>query len=272
MKLRPSPAMAVAMLSLFVALSGISYAAVKLKANSVKTKHIKASAVTGPKIANGAVDASKLAANSVGSAAVIDGALTNADLSAAAQFTPQFDAAAAGGDLAGTYPAPNLGPNVVGANEVANGSLGIDDINEFPAARVTSTVALEQASSSFNILAFNSERYDNASMHSNSASNSRLIAPASGVYLATAHVEWESSTAGTRTLSIRRNALGAGTIARQDSPGDGLTGLSIATAVELTAGDFLEVEVRQDTGSPLDVRKSGEQSPEFTLSWLAPSP
>jgi hypothetical protein len=272
MKLRPTPSMAVALLALFVALSGISYAAVKLKANAVKTRNIKNNAVTGPKLAPNSVDASKLAANSVDSSKVADSTLTNADLAAAAQFTTQFDAAAAQGDLTGTYPAPQLGPNVVGTNEVAGGSLTTADINEFPAAHVTNTVALPQSSSSFNTLTFNTERYDNDAMHSNTTNNSRLTAPESGVYLATAHIEWENSTTGTRTLLIRKNDEGAGTVARHDTPGDGLTGISIATAIELTTGDFLEVEVRQDTGATLDVNKSSEQSPEFSLTWLAPSP
>jgi hypothetical protein len=50
---RPSPAMVVAMLALFVALAGTSYAAVKLPANSVGTKQIKANAVVSSKIKNG---------------------------------------------------------------------------------------------------------------------------------------------------------------------------------------------------------------------------
>jgi len=52
---RPSAAMIVACLALFVALGGASYAAVKLKPGSVKTKTIKNGAVKEAKIANGAV-------------------------------------------------------------------------------------------------------------------------------------------------------------------------------------------------------------------------
>jgi hypothetical protein len=48
---RPSPSTAIALLALFVALSGGAYAAVKLPANSVGTKQIKRSAVTLTKIA-----------------------------------------------------------------------------------------------------------------------------------------------------------------------------------------------------------------------------
>ena len=53
--LRPSPALIIAFIALFVAMGGFGYAAVKLKPNSVGTKTIK----------DGAVTTSKLASNSI---------------------------------------------------------------------------------------------------------------------------------------------------------------------------------------------------------------
>lgn len=96
----PSPAMLVALLALAVALGGTTYAAKKLKKNSVGTKQLKKDAVTNPKIgtqavdkgelASGPVDTGKLAdaavtsvkldTNSVNSTKVTDGTLTRADL------------------------------------------------------------------------------------------------------------------------------------------------------------------------------------------------
>jgi hypothetical protein len=48
---RPSPAMVVALIALFVALGGGAYAAFKLPKNSVGTKQLKKGAVTPPKLA-----------------------------------------------------------------------------------------------------------------------------------------------------------------------------------------------------------------------------
>lgn len=48
---RPSPAMVVALLALFVALAGSGYAAVRLPKNSVGTPQLKKGAVTPPKVA-----------------------------------------------------------------------------------------------------------------------------------------------------------------------------------------------------------------------------
>jgi hypothetical protein len=56
----PSPAMAVSLAALFVALGGTSYAAFALPNNSVGPRQLKNGAVTTSKLKNGAVTASKL--------------------------------------------------------------------------------------------------------------------------------------------------------------------------------------------------------------------
>jgi hypothetical protein len=52
LQLKPSPAMAVACIALFVALSGASYAAIVLPGNSVGTPQLKVGAVTSSKVKN----------------------------------------------------------------------------------------------------------------------------------------------------------------------------------------------------------------------------
>ncbi len=63
---RPSPAMAVALVALFVALSGGAYAAVTLPAASVGAKQLKTFAVTNPKLANNSVGSRKIMPGAVG--------------------------------------------------------------------------------------------------------------------------------------------------------------------------------------------------------------
>jgi hypothetical protein len=76
-----------ASLALFVALSGISWAAVALPRNSVGTKQLKKNAVTGPKIKGNAVTSAKVRNGSLlaadfmrplGRAAVVPAARTGA--------------------------------------------------------------------------------------------------------------------------------------------------------------------------------------------------
>jgi hypothetical protein len=58
---RPSPAMLVAVLALIIALGGTSYAAIKLPANSVGTRQLKANAVVSSKIKDGTLTAKDFA-------------------------------------------------------------------------------------------------------------------------------------------------------------------------------------------------------------------
>lgn len=64
-RLRPSPAMAVAVVALAVALGGTSYAAIRLPKNSVSSKQLKKGSVTRDKIGNGAVNGAKVATDSL---------------------------------------------------------------------------------------------------------------------------------------------------------------------------------------------------------------
>ena len=79
---RPSAAMIVALLALFVALGGSAYAvkAATAPPNSVVTKSIKKGAVTRLKLANGAVGASQLLPGAVGAPQMADGAVGTAEI------------------------------------------------------------------------------------------------------------------------------------------------------------------------------------------------
>jgi hypothetical protein len=67
---RPSPAMVIALLALFIAMAGTGYAATQLPANSVGSKQLKKNAVERIKIKNNAVNGAK----------VLDGSLRGADI------------------------------------------------------------------------------------------------------------------------------------------------------------------------------------------------
>ena len=72
---RLSYANVVSTLALFIALGGVSYAAVRLPPNSVGAKQLRKNAVTGIKIKNRAVSATKIARNAVTGYNVDEGTL-----------------------------------------------------------------------------------------------------------------------------------------------------------------------------------------------------
>lgn len=123
---RPSPAMVVALLALFVAMGGTGYAAV-----TITGKNVKNGSLTGKDVKN----------NTLGSADVKNGNLLAKDFKAGqlpagtqGPQGPQGPAGPAngpaGGDLAGNYPNPSITGDAVNSGKVADNSLTGEDINE----------------------------------------------------------------------------------------------------------------------------------------------
>jgi hypothetical protein len=143
----PSPAMSVALIALIVAMSGTTYAAVR-----IGTKQIKDNAVTSPKIRNGAVTRIDLARNSVVTAKIVaaavtglqikDGGVANADLGTDSVSASKIRNGAVGnGELAtdavtttrvraGAIGNSDLADASVGSSKVADGSLTAADIKD----------------------------------------------------------------------------------------------------------------------------------------------
>jgi len=84
----PSPALVVAVLALFVALGGTTYAATSLAQNSVGTAQLKKNAVTGPKIKNGAVTQQKISAATVAALRAGSGSILTFNANATASPSP----------------------------------------------------------------------------------------------------------------------------------------------------------------------------------------
>ncbi len=238
---KPSPSMVVAAIALFVALSGGAYASVAL--NQVRSASIKNGEVKTVDLANFAVTSVKLANSSVKSNKIVDGAILSQDIA---------DGSVANADL--------------GAGAVTPAK-----ISGVPTVRVTSSVNTTVPNGAFTAIPMNTERFDAANLHRTDVDTSRLTVTTAGIYLVTANVTWAPSGAGARELNVRKN--GATIVARVVQPGDGVNTAdqSATTLVQLNAGDFVEVVVRQNSGAPLGVATADDFSPQLSAAWLAPA-
>jgi hypothetical protein len=150
---------------------------------------------------------------------------------------------------------------------VAQGGTGL---TQWPGARVYNSAG-ETVPEGDTALTFDSERYDNAELHSTSTNPSRLTAQQAGTYLITGHVNFVPASSGVRGLRMRLN--GGTFIAGSFVPSAGGlvdTVLSVATVYHLAAGDYVELIVYQNSGGSLTVRATPNFSPEFAMQWVGP--
>lgn len=139
------------------------------------------------------------------------------------------------------------------------------------AARVYHSAAQSIATATWTTLAFDSERFDNNLIHDPVTNNSRLTCKTAGLYLITAHLTFAYNNALSRSGAIRLN--GTTFIAIDSRMSAGLssatdTHISLTTLYKLAVNDYVEVQVKQDTGANLNVNAGGNYSPEFGMALI----
>jgi hypothetical protein len=116
-------------------------------------------------------------------------------------------------------------------------------------------------------LAFNSERFDTDAFHDNSTNNSRLTIPTGlgGYYVINCSVRADSAT-GLFQLTLKKNGTTSiGIVTIPFVSGYTLFGQVNSPVVSLSAGDYIQAQVYQDTGGALNVLTGAEYSPEFSI-------
>lgn len=153
---------------------------------------------------------------------------------------------------------------------------GLNDLSYAPAVRVTHNASQSVTSATPLVLAFNTERFDQAgnasdTMHDTVTNNSRLTAKYAGVYHITANVEFAANATGYRLCSIRLN----GTTVIANCIIMCVTTASVPTRVQATCiysmavNDYVEVVVDQNSGGALNVTSAANYSPEFMMVRVA---
>ncbi|MDX6608213.1 MAG: hypothetical protein QOF85_138 [Solirubrobacterales bacterium] len=139
---RPSPALVIACVALFVALTGSAIAAgvgkntvrsPQIVDGTIRTVDIRDNAVAAGKIAPDAVDTTEIAENGVESSDVAPDTLTSGDLGAASVTSSEV------ADQSLT--ANDLGPDSVGSSELQAGSVRASELG--PITQVTNSVTIK---------------------------------------------------------------------------------------------------------------------------------
>lgn len=162
----------------------------------------------------------------------------------------------AGGDLAGSYPDPTVG------------SMGSSTAL---ACKVYNSAAITTNTGVWKTLTFDSEDFDNDSIHSTVSNTDRLTIQHAGVYILWGCVSFEADAAGFRALAIydasntryigsnRTVTIGAGA-------GTHITAVAIANA---SANQIFQLHAYQNSGGDLDVEANSYYSPFFGCTRIA---
>jgi hypothetical protein len=130
---------------------------------------------------------------------------------------------------------------------------GIVGVSQAPAVRVTHNATQSATSATPLVLAFNTERYDQAAgvastQHDTVTNNSRLTAVYAGVYSICTNGEWAASVAAAAGSTIQIRLNGATVIARQFIGNIDFRSWSVETEYSMAVNDYVEVVARVHDG------------------------
>lgn len=162
------------------------------------------------------------------------------------------------------YPMGLIAPEDWAAVERMRAALAKDMNPPVPQARVFNSGNIATVTATLKILTFDTEVFDNGSVHSTSANTSRLTAPITGAYLMGACVQWASNAVGVRQLDLLVTNAGGTVRVESDERGavnGDTTQQTVTTLFQMAATDYVEAQVFQNSGGALNVLASAVFSP-----------
>ena len=121
------------------------------------------------------------------------------------------------------------------------------------------------------MLTFDTEDYNNNTMHSTVSNTSRITLTTGGRYLLMGKVQFASNGTGTRRVRIVLNGLT--TLAEVQVPASavGVVTLPIMTVDTFAAADYVELEGYQDSGGALNAVRNASYTNYILAEYLGPS-
>jgi hypothetical protein len=257
--------------------------AAKIATDAVGTSEIAADAVTASEIATDAVGTSEIA-----NSAVTAGKLATTGTPDGSKFLRDDMAWAtpAGGGGSGvskgsSFPgSPTDGDLFIRTDQVGDPLYKFSDgawellprmgAQTVPYAKVRRSSNQTINNTTQTTLNWDVEDVDTNSMHDNATNNSRITINTPGVYFIQAQLEWSASGSGGLGAYIVAN--GSTFLANDERGTNPISGdmhtQFVTTTARLAAGDYIEIQVWQNSGGSRSIVNNGSRSPNFQAIWL----
>ena len=140
-----------------------------------------------------------------------------------------------------------------------------------PSCRAYNSANVSIATGAFTAVTLNSERYDNAAVHDTATNTARFTVPSGGdgKYVFACGAAVAASAGGIeRNLAVYKNA--ATVAARCGAPFSAsiITFFSLFTVYSMSAADYFDMRVYQDSGGALNCLVGANYSPEAYTFWF----
>jgi hypothetical protein len=149
-------------------------------------------------------------------------------------------------------------------------------LTDYPRCRVWQSTNLSMPSATVTLVTWDSESYDNDTMHSTSSNTSRLVATTSGLYEIFINLQFPNATYTQMDLMARKNAAGSSSggtaITRSGAAMNFQTSRvpQLSFKMFLAAGEYVEYWATQ-TGAGAGTLIGGEFSCYAEMTWVATS-
>lgn len=124
-------------------------------------------------------------------------------------------------------------------------------------------------SASWITVAFNSESFDNDSIHDNSTNNSRMTIQTDGLYRITGSITFAGNTTGSRAVRIFLDGSTGLDSARVQTSSALTTSVPVISYEQLEAGQYIQLQGAQNSGGNLAMN-AGEFNTWLAVEWLQP--
>jgi hypothetical protein len=135
-----------------------------------------------------------------------------------------------------------------------------------PACRVTKSAIQTVPTGGTPLISFDQEDFDTDGIHDNVTNNTRMTCKTPGLYSIEGSINWASNTSTlARTVWICKNGTRVAEVAGGVA-GQFETVQQIKATLLLAAGDYIELQVYQNSGSSIDIQATTNGAPHLSMT------